>query len=107
VPLILARIYEEDIDFKKGVTTSKFKTSPLSTQKHETSDAEKLIENLSANIDHRNKSARLSINKDNEILNHSFKCEKEEKKSVPLDGDFTFDDILLQKDGSNSNRLSQ
>ena len=57
------------------------------------SDAEKLIENLSANIDHRNKSARDSINKD-ELLNHSFKKEGEEKKSVPLDGDFTFDDIL-------------
>jgi len=99
VPLILARIYEEDIDFKKGVTTSKFKTSPLSVQKQEMSDAEKLIENLSANIDHRNKSARNSITKDNELLNHPFKKEGEEKKSVPLDGDFTFDDILAQKEG--------
>jgi hypothetical protein len=63
VPLILARIYEEDIDFKKGISASKYKTSPLSYQKQEMSEAEKLIEHLSDNIDHRNNAQRRSFQK--------------------------------------------
>ena len=45
MPLILARIYEEDTKFEKP-TTPNFKISPNSQLKNELSDAEKLIENL-------------------------------------------------------------
>lgn len=45
MPLILARIYEEDTQFEKKTPTN-FKISPNSHMKNELSDAEKLIENL-------------------------------------------------------------
>jgi len=40
----------------------------------------------------------MSINKSENLLNNSYN--EKLKKSVPLDGDFTFDDILEQRDGS-------
>jgi hypothetical protein len=46
MPLILARIYEEDTDFKKKTTVPNFKLSPSSILRSEPSEAEKLIENL-------------------------------------------------------------
>ncbi len=54
MPLILARIYEEDTLMPSKSKTPNFKISPNSHQKVEISEAEKLIENLSKNLEHRN-----------------------------------------------------
>jgi hypothetical protein len=56
------------------------------------SEAEKLIENLSKEIDHRNGAQRRSLSKD-EFLHHSFGAGKDGPSSVPLDADFNFDEL--------------
>ncbi len=61
MPLVLARIYEEDTNFQKD-KTSNYKISPNSHQRSEMSDAEKLIENLNGVIEHRNNAQRRSTN---------------------------------------------
>ena len=60
IPMILARIYEEDTDFKKK--TNNFRVSPNATVKNEPSDAEKLIDNLGSMVEHRNTAQRNSRN---------------------------------------------
>ena len=72
MPLILARLYEEDIKF---TDTKSLKLSPSSFQREQMSEDEKMIENLGENIDTRNRAARESI------------------KSKPED-DFDFDSVL-------------
>lgn len=82
MPLILARLYEEDIKFEKALPSSatKFKTSPKSLQQEQMSEAERMIENLNDSILHRN-SARIS---------KKVAGLKDEAKT--LDGDLDFDE---------------
>lgn len=54
IPMILARIYEEDIEMSKKPTYN-FRISPNATHKNEPSEAEKLIDNLGSMVEHRNK----------------------------------------------------
>jgi hypothetical protein len=86
MPLILARIYEEDV--KMPSKTPKFKLSPNSLQKTELSDAEKLIENLSSTVEYRNNAQRNSRNLQETKMNRL-----SVGKDSPLDSDFNFDDL--------------
>lgn len=56
MPLILARLYEEDLKFTDG---KKLKAAP-STQ-DQMSEADKMFEHLTDNIEHRNDAQRESI----------------------------------------------
>jgi hypothetical protein len=58
MPLILARLYEEDIKF---TDSKKLKISPASYDKEQMSEADKMLENLGDNIDYRNEAKRESI----------------------------------------------
>jgi hypothetical protein len=69
IPMILARIYEEDTDFKKTGTQNNFRISPNATPKVEPSDAEKLIDNLSSMVEHRNRAQRNSRNLNSSLRN--------------------------------------
>lgn len=86
MPLILARIYEEDV--KMPSKNPKFKLSPNSMMKTELSDAEKLIENLSSTVEYRNRAQRnsLSLQERNQRLSIG-------KGESPLDSDFNFDEL--------------
>jgi hypothetical protein len=58
MPLILARLYEEDLKFTDG---KKLKMSPSSLEKDQMSEADKMFEYLKDNIDYRNDAQRESI----------------------------------------------
>ena len=91
MPLILARIYEEDIKFTDGKQILKFKISPTSFQKEQMSECEKMIENLDENLDYRNGAKRESIVK---LAGRS---------SDPHDIDLEFDNMLeASKEGRGS-----
>lgn len=85
MPLILARVYEEDLKFTDGNQISKFKVSPKSFQKEQMSEAEKMIENLDDNMHYRNTAKRESI----------IKQKNDSRSSNPDDKDnMDFDDML-------------
>lgn len=76
MPLILARLYEEDIKF---TDSKKLKVSPSSFVKEQMSEAEKIMENLGDNIDYRNDAKRESIKRTSRPIN---------------DEDFDFDSMM-------------
>ena len=90
MPLVLARIYEEDTLMPSKSKTPNFKISPNSQPKNEMSEAEKLIENLSKNLEHRNNAQRNSINLQKDINRKSI------GQDNTLDSDFNFDDLQQQ-----------
>lgn len=96
MPLILARIYEEDV--KMPSKNPKFKLSPNSLMKTEISDAEKLIENLSSTVEYRNRAQRnsLSLKEKNARLSVG-------KMDSTLDSDFNFDELSKQHSEATSN----
>lgn len=77
MPLILARLYEEDIKF---TDSKKLKVSPSSFIKDQMSECEKMLENLGDNIDYRNDAKRESI--------------KRTGRPTHNDEDFDFDSML-------------
>lgn len=87
MPLILARIYEEDTKMPSKSKTPNFKISPNSQSKVEMSEAEKLIENLTKNFEHRNNAQRNSISIQKDINRKSI------GQDNALDSDFNFDDL--------------
>ena len=87
MPLILARIYEEDTKMPSKSKTPNFKISPNSQSKVEMSEAEKLIENLTKNLEHRNNAQRNSISIQKDINRKSI------GQDNALDSDFNFDDL--------------
>jgi len=97
MPLILARIYEEDV--KMPSKTPQFKLSPNSMLKTEISDAEKLIENLSSTVEYRNKAQRTSIMRESKGRLSIGKGES------PLDSDFNFDDLSRQHHEATSSQI--
>lgn len=63
MPLVLARIYEEDISFSATAKTRpKFVTSPSALQREKLAESEKLMANLSEMTSHRNDAQRRSLN---------------------------------------------
>jgi hypothetical protein len=83
IPLILARIYEEDTQIQK-ISTPNFRVSPHAL-KNESCESEKLIENLQGTIEHRNLAQRNSRTLSNNLRNSD---------SQSLDADFNFDSML-------------
>jgi hypothetical protein len=98
MPLILARIYEEDV--KMPSKNPQFKLSPNSMLKTEISDAEKLIENLSSTVEYRNKAQRTS-----QRLQESKRRLSIGKGESPLDSDFNFDDLSRQHHEATSSQI--
>ena len=78
MPLVLARIYEEDIKFDTNATKNRvIRTSPTSANSPSTkTEEERFMENLTSHIDHRNTAARSSVALDNLEVNlaHSAKA---------------------------------
>lgn len=63
MPLVLARIYEEDIKFDAtSKTRPKFVTSPSAMQREQLAESERLMANLNEMSRHRNDAQRRSIN---------------------------------------------
>lgn len=98
MPLILARIYEEDV--KMPSKNPKFKLSPNSMMKAEISDAEKLIENLTSTVEYRNRAQRTS-QKLQESKRESFIG----KDHNLLDSDFNFDQLSQQHHEATSSQI--
>ena len=71
MPLVLARIYEEDIKFEKTQKqpTKQFKQSPSALQREQLSESDRFINNLNDSIDMRISAHRSSINVDNMLKN--------------------------------------
>jgi hypothetical protein len=94
IPMILARIYVEDTQFKK-LNNYNYRVSPNATIKNEPSDAEKLIDNLGSMVEHRNTAQRNSRN-----LTQIVKLNGES-----LDSDFSFDSLAKQHAMASANTI--
>lgn len=107
IPLVLARIYEEDIKFEQNKAgfgaSSKYRISPSSTVKQEMSDSERLIENLNATFEHRNKAQRNSY-REQQVSCDRFAAQEagDRRGSRTLDSDFNFDDLQAEHQDTSS-----
>ena len=75
MPLVLSRIYEEDIKFDATPANRRpvFKTSPSSVQREQLAESERLMANLNEFSRHRNDAQRRSLVLTENMLSHSMK----------------------------------
>jgi len=90
MPLILARIYEEDLKF---TDPRKHKISPHSLQKQQTAEADTMIDNLASTLDYRNSAKRASIKRVSENSNATY------------DDEFDFDSTLAEHEKAKASML--
>ena len=71
MPLVLSRIYEEDIKFESTPPNRRpvFKTSPSMVQREQLAESERLMATLNESIRHRNDAARRSLQANDNALN--------------------------------------
>ena len=91
MPLILARLYEEDLKF---TDPRKHKLSPNSFQKEQLSEVDLMMQNLASTLDYRNNAKRESIKR---VSDHS--------DATYDDEDFDFDSRLAENERSKSSLL--
>lgn len=94
MPLVLARIYEEDIKFdtktpKSSQKSSGFRVSPSAMQNQQLSEADKLMSNLNTQIESRISAHRTSIDLGNQLA----KSMDRNALNKQLDADIAKDEV--------------
>ena len=97
MPLVLARIYEEDIKFdaKQKNRQPKFNLSPSAMQTQQLAESERLMANLNEFSDHRNAAQRHS-------LNLSQRMQQKPMDPSKLDAELPFDELSRSRDSISS-----
>jgi len=81
MPLVLARIYEEDIKFDStSQTRPRFTVSPSALQREQLAESERLMANLNEFTSHRNDAQRRSVNLINVLANSGRSMGQAEKR---------------------------
>ena len=103
MPLVLARIYEEDTKFDTQQKKRVYQTSPSAMQREQLSESEQFMEKLNGHLDHRNQAARSSLVLDSMGALSLSQTKNGNRVSTALDGDF--DDLATEASESAATAL--
>lgn len=105
MPLVLSRIYEEDIKFDATPTNRRpvFKTSPSMVQREQLAESERLMANLNEYSRHRNDAQRRSLVMDKEEFNRAMSRSIEGMPELrPLDSEVPQDEAENSRNARTS-----